>query len=118
MAGRPRQTRINQLSAKSDFLKKLVLNQWVLTRFGIDPLEQYRDGGSRVRPITLLSKTLKVRSNYLGCGVNFQLIRFTGNEPRMSIRDPDSREWLGHHEAVPTVCHPSRSATDSDRNER
>ena len=59
MARRPRQTKIKQLSAKSDFLKKLVLNQWVLTRFGIDPLEQYRDGGSRVRPITLLSKTLK-----------------------------------------------------------
>lgn len=59
MAGRPRQTKIKQLSAKSDFLKKLVLNQWVLTRFGIDPLDQYRDNGSRVRPITLLSKTLK-----------------------------------------------------------
>ncbi|ERS81960.1 DEAD/DEAH box helicase family protein [Halomonas sp. PBN3] len=59
MARRPRQTKIKQLSAKTDFLKKLVLNQWVLTRFGIDPLEQYRDGGSRVRPITLLSKTLK-----------------------------------------------------------
>lgn len=59
MARRPRQTKIKQLSAKSDFLKKLVLNQWVLTRFGIDPLEQYRDGGSRVRPITRLSKTLR-----------------------------------------------------------
>ncbi|MEG3081767.1 DEAD/DEAH box helicase family protein [Halomonas sp. 5021] len=59
MARRPRQTKVKQLSAKSDFLKKLVLNQWVLTRFGIDPLDQYRDGGSRVRPITLLSKTLK-----------------------------------------------------------
>lgn len=59
MVRRPRQTKVKQLSAKSDFLKKLVLNQWVLTRFGIDSLDQYRDNGSRVRPITLLSKTLK-----------------------------------------------------------
>lgn len=59
MARRPRQAKIKQLDAKTHFLKKLVLNQWVLTRFGIDPLEQYRDGSSQVRPITLLTKTLK-----------------------------------------------------------
>ncbi|MGP9674633.1 MULTISPECIES: hypothetical protein [unclassified Halomonas] len=59
MAGKPRQAKIKVLSAKNDFLKKLVLNQWVMTRFGIDPLEQYRDKGSQVRPITLLNKNLK-----------------------------------------------------------
>lgn len=51
--------RAKMLTAKSDFLKKLILNQWVLTRFGIDPLEQYRDGGKKVRPITILTKGLK-----------------------------------------------------------
>lgn len=51
--------RAKTLTAKSDFLKKLILNQWVLTRFGIDPLEQYRDGGKKVRPITILTKGLK-----------------------------------------------------------
>ncbi|BBI54829.1 hypothetical protein HORIV_72500 [Vreelandella olivaria] len=30
-----------------------------MTRFGIDPLAQYRDKGSQVRPITLLNKNLK-----------------------------------------------------------
>lgn len=59
MAGKPRQAKIRVLSAKNDFLKKLVLNQWVMTRFGIDPLEQYRDKGSQVRPVTLLNKNLK-----------------------------------------------------------
>ena len=47
------------LTAKADFLKKLILNQWVLTRFGIDPLDQYRDGGQNVRPISILSKSLR-----------------------------------------------------------
>ena len=58
MAAR-KSAKLKTLSAKSDFLKKLVLNQWILTRFGIDPLDQYRDGGKKVRPITILTKGLK-----------------------------------------------------------
>lgn len=59
MARRPRQARVRTLTAKDDFLKKLILNQWVLSRFGMDPLDQYSDGGKKVRPITLLSKGLR-----------------------------------------------------------
>ena len=59
MPARKRQARVRQLTAKTDFLKKLTLNQWLLGRFGIDALEPYRDGGKKVRPLTMLAKTLK-----------------------------------------------------------
>ena len=59
MAAKRKSAKPKTLTAKADFLKKLVLNQWVLSRFGIDPLEQYRDGTQKVRPITLLSKGLR-----------------------------------------------------------
>ena len=59
MARKTTQATIKILSAKNDFLKKLILNQWLMSRFGIDPLEQYKDGGKKVRPLTLLSKGLR-----------------------------------------------------------
>ena len=59
MARKPHQAKIKVLAAKNDFLKKLVLNQWVLSRFGIDPFEQYRDGSQKIRPISILSKSLR-----------------------------------------------------------
>jgi len=59
MAARRRSARPKVLTAKGDFLKKLVLNQWLLTRFGIDPFEQYKDVSKKVRPMTLLAKGLR-----------------------------------------------------------
>lgn len=59
MARRPRQARVQELSAQQHFGKKLVLNQWLLSRFGIDPLQQFRDNGQRVRPIQVLAKSLR-----------------------------------------------------------
>lgn len=47
------------LAPKKYFSQKLVLNQWLLTRFGIDPLAEHRDGGRKVAPIEQLTKTFK-----------------------------------------------------------
>lgn len=41
------------------FSQKLVLNQWLISMFGIDPLIEYKEGSRIVRPIQVLSKSLK-----------------------------------------------------------
>lgn len=40
------------------FAEKLVLNQWVISLFGIDPLETHQHKGRQVRPLYMLTKTL------------------------------------------------------------
>lgn len=40
------------------FSQKLVLNQWLISLFGIDPLQPYLDKGRQVRPLYALTKTL------------------------------------------------------------
>lgn len=42
-----------------DFADKLVLNQWIISLFGIDPLADYKEGGRAVRPMQLLAKVLR-----------------------------------------------------------
>lgn len=56
---RSRQARIAYMEPRTHFHHKLVLNQWVLTRFGIDPLAPSDDRSQSARPITLLTATLK-----------------------------------------------------------
>lgn len=41
------------------FLDKLVLNQWIISLFGIDTFVEHRDGGRVVRPMQLLAKQLR-----------------------------------------------------------
>lgn len=41
------------------FSDKLVLNQWIISLFGIDTFAEHRDGGSKVRPMQLLAKQLR-----------------------------------------------------------
>jgi len=41
------------------FSNKLVLNQWLLSLFGIDPLAAHSHNGLAVRPMAVLSKTLR-----------------------------------------------------------
>lgn len=41
------------------FSQKLVLNQWLISLFGIDPLAEHKEGGRSVRPIQVLGKSLK-----------------------------------------------------------
>ncbi|MEX2516761.1 MAG: DEAD/DEAH box helicase family protein [Gammaproteobacteria bacterium] len=65
MAKARRQARVQRLIAQKDFHKKLVLNQWLLTSFGLDPLQKYRDQGERVRPLSLLSKSLRALSGQI-----------------------------------------------------
>lgn len=43
----------------SHFQEALVLNQFLVGLFGIDPLHPHTDGGRQVRPLEMLSKTLR-----------------------------------------------------------
>lgn len=66
MAARKRKANtVPYLEPKKYFHHKLVLNQWLLSRFGIDPLADHRDGRQSVRPWQTLAKTLKNSSNGL-----------------------------------------------------
>jgi hypothetical protein len=40
------------------FAEKLVLNQWLISQFGIDPLVVHTHQGRKVRPLYMLTKTL------------------------------------------------------------
>lgn len=41
------------------FGHKLVLNQWIVSLFGYDPLKDYKDGKRTLRPVQLLAKVVK-----------------------------------------------------------
>lgn len=41
------------------FSHKLVLNQWIVSLFGFDPLKDHKDGKRTLRPVQPLAKTLK-----------------------------------------------------------
>jgi hypothetical protein len=41
------------------FSFKLVLNQWIVSLFGFDPLAEHKDGSRKIRPIQALAKPLK-----------------------------------------------------------
>lgn len=59
MSRAPRRTRALPPLVASHFQDALVLNQYLLSLFGIDPLTPYRDGGRPVRPLELIAKTLR-----------------------------------------------------------
>ena len=41
------------------FSHKLVLNQWIVSLFGFDPLKDHKDGMTTLRPMHLVAKTVK-----------------------------------------------------------
>lgn len=41
------------------FTNKLLLNQWLISLFGIDPLSEYQQGGKKVRPFHMLADPIK-----------------------------------------------------------
>ena len=55
MAGRKKSAKPKQLP----FGHKLVLNQWIVSLFGFDPLKDHKDGKRTLRPIQPLAKTVK-----------------------------------------------------------
>lgn len=55
MAGRKKGAKPKQLP----FGHKLVLNQWIVSLFGFDPLKDHKDGKRTLRPIQPLAKTVK-----------------------------------------------------------
>ena len=48
------------------FSEKLVLNQWLISLFGIDPLAPHQHKGRKVRPLYMLTKTLADCSEGVG----------------------------------------------------
>jgi len=44
---------------KHDFRNKLILNQWLISLFGIDPLIEHNDGNKKVRPFHVLAASIK-----------------------------------------------------------
>lgn len=58
--------RSRYLDAKKYFHHKLVLNQWLLSRFAIDALEEHKDGKQVVRPLFVLAKSLRHVEGGLG----------------------------------------------------
>lgn len=55
MAGRKKAAKVKQLP----FGHKLVLNQWIVSLFGFDPLKDHKDGKRTLRPMQPLAKTVK-----------------------------------------------------------
>jgi Type III restriction enzyme, res subunit len=52
------------------FSEKLVLNQWLISLFGIDPLAVHMDQGRKVRPLYALTKTLLACREGIAQGVS------------------------------------------------
>ncbi|RVM25384.1 DEAD/DEAH box helicase [Sinorhizobium meliloti] len=55
MAGRKKGAKPKELP----FGHKLVLNQWIVSLFGFDPLKDHKDGKPTLRPVQPLAKTVK-----------------------------------------------------------
>ncbi len=56
----------NNQARNLPFSYKLVLNQWLISLFGFDPLAEHKKGGRKIRPIQALGNTLKEASEGLG----------------------------------------------------
>lgn len=59
MARKASSNRTKATSEVLPFSQKLVLNQWLISLFGIDPLAEHKDAGRAIRPIQVLTKSLK-----------------------------------------------------------
>ena len=58
MARAPRKGKAQPLLVASHFQEALVLNQYLISLFGIDPLVTHKDGTHNVRPLEIIAKSL------------------------------------------------------------
>lgn len=56
---KPAGARRAQPATSLAFADKLVLNQWILSLLGVDPLAEHRQGNREVRPFHMLARTLR-----------------------------------------------------------
>ena len=59
------------------FRNKLILNQWLISLFGIDPLVEHRDGTRIIRPFHVLAEPIR--------------------NPRLEGLDADNLHHFYHH---------------------
>ena len=59
MARAPRKSKVQPPLVASHFQDALVLNQYIIGLFGIDPLVTHKDGGRQVRPLEIIAKSLR-----------------------------------------------------------
>ena len=59
MARAPRKSKIQPPLVASHFQDALVLNQYLISLFGIDPLVTHKDEGRPVRPLEIIAKSLR-----------------------------------------------------------
>lgn len=59
MSRAPRSSKVQPPLVASHFQEALVLNQFLVGLFGIDPLHPHTDGGRKVRSLEVLAKTLR-----------------------------------------------------------
>jgi hypothetical protein len=59
MARAPRKGKAQPLLVASHFQEALVLNQYLISLFGIDPLVTHKDGTHNVRPLEIIAKSLR-----------------------------------------------------------
>lgn len=59
MARAPRKNKVQPPLVASHFQDALVLNQYLISLFGIDPLIAHKDEGRPVRPLEIIAKTLR-----------------------------------------------------------
>ncbi|QTN45918.1 DEAD/DEAH box helicase family protein [Ectopseudomonas mendocina] len=59
MARAPRKGKAQPLLVASHFQEALVLNQYLISLFGIDPLVTHKDGTHSVRPLEIIAKSLR-----------------------------------------------------------
>ncbi|MEI6335492.1 MAG: DEAD/DEAH box helicase family protein [Methylococcaceae bacterium] len=59
MAAKPKAAAKKKVSASLNFTDKLVLNQWLISLFGVDTFAVHKDGNREVRPMQFLAKQLR-----------------------------------------------------------
>lgn len=59
MARAPRKNKVQPPLVASHFQDALVLNQYLISLFGIDPLVTHKDEGRQVRPLEIIAKSLR-----------------------------------------------------------
>lgn len=66
MARAPRKSKIQPPLVASHFQDALVLNQYLISLFGIDPLATHKDEGRPVRPLEIIAKSLRTAEPGIG----------------------------------------------------
>lgn len=66
MARAPRKNKVQPSLVASHFQDALVLNQYLISLFGIDPLVTHKDEGRTVRPLEIIAKSLRTAEPGVG----------------------------------------------------